>query len=367
MSQIQRKKEWALSRLFLGELSTNYKSYLQELSKRKADVLKLYSNEIEKPENKSQGYVYPFKNDVYKFDTKYLGDLILIQEIILRTLIVKSLKYQSFQKLHFNSLLPLEGRKLLSSAFAILIRYKRLYDLFYRAASIRLKSENFDIKKFWSFESKDEHKEIVSKYHLPTIEQYETLIKYSLDTPFCLNIILGLNRLKQYGPDGIELISDNKTSYTPSEGKKIKLGEKKKIPIYLFPDGKIKDSNGTEYDVIGISAGSFDKSIIDNRKEEPNETTIDIIKSPDTVSLIFKSIIDRFTGQEYLPTNDNWALKWTKDDDVLHESFRLKFAVKSPEREPSSIVGKMYTRRQVIELPYKTRGGKRNKTVKNRI
>ena len=81
MSQIQRKKEWALSRLFLGELSTNYKSYLQELSRRKEDVLKLYSDEIKKPENDSQGYIYPFKNDVYKFDSKYLGDLILIHHL----------------------------------------------------------------------------------------------------------------------------------------------------------------------------------------------------------------------------------------------------------------------------------------------
>jgi hypothetical protein len=366
MSQIQRKKEWALSRLFLGALSTNYKSYLQELSRRKEDVLKLYSDEIKKPENESQGYIYPFKNDVYKFDSKYLGDLILIQEVILRTLIVKSLKYQSFQKLHFNTLLPLEARKLLSSAFAILIRYKRLYDLFFRAASIQSDTEGFDIKRiFWA----DETKDISTKYHLPTITQYETLIKYSLDTPFCLNIILGLNHLKQFGPDEKELTPPKKIPYIPSSGKKIKLGEKSKIPIYLREDGKIKDDNGTEYDVIGISAGTFDKTIIDNRKEEPNETTIDVIKSPDMVSTIFKSIIDRFSGQEYLPTDDNWALKWTKDDDALHESFRLKFAVKLPERiSSSSIVGKMYSRRQVIELPSKSRGGRKlSKTQKKRV
>jgi hypothetical protein len=365
MSQIQRKKEWAVSRLFLGELSTNYKSYLEELSKRKGDVLKLYSDEIKKPENDQQGYVYPFKNDVYKFETRYLGDLILIQEIILRTLIVKSLKYQSFQKLHFNTLLPLEARKLLSSAFAILIRYKRLYDLFYRAASIRNKSEDFDVKRvFWV----DEKQDISVKYHLPTREQYETLIKYSLDTPFCLNIILGLNGLKQFNPDGTERNSIDKNAYSPLEGKKIKLGEKSKVPIFLFADGKIKDGNGTEYDVIGISAGSFDKSIVDNRKEEPNETTIDVIKAPDMVSVIFKSLIDRFTGQEYLPTNDNWALKWTKDDDALHDSFRLKFAVKSVERDPSSITSKLFSRkRQIIELPSTRRGGRKNKTYKKRL
>jgi hypothetical protein len=195
MSQIQRKRDFGPTRLFLGQLTSNYKSYLGELSRRKEDVLKLYSDEIKKPENELQGYVYPFKNDVYKFDPKYLGDLILIQEIILRTLIVKSLKYQSFQKLHFNTLLPLDARKLLSSSFSILIRYKRLYDLFYRAASIRNKSEDFDVKRvFWV----DEKQDVSRKYHLPTKEQYETLIKYSLDTPFCLNIILGLNGLKQF-------------------------------------------------------------------------------------------------------------------------------------------------------------------------
>ena len=150
------------------------------------------------------------------------------------------------------------------------------------------------------------------------------------------------------------------------EGKKIKLGEKTKIPIFLFADGKVKDGNGTEYDVIGISAGSFDKSVIDNRKEEPNETTIDVIKTPDVVSVIFKSLIDRFTGQEYLPTTDNWELKWTKDDDELYHSFRLKFAVKSPERNPSSISGKLFTRRQIIELPSTSRGGKKNRTYKKR-
>ncbi len=364
MSQIQRKRDFGPTRLFLGQLTSNYKSYLGELSRKKEDVLKLYSDEIKKPENELQGYVYPFKNDVYKFDPKYLGDLILIQEIILRTLIVKSLKYQSFQKLHFNTLLPLDARKLLSSSFAILIRYKRLYDLFYRAASIRNKSEEFDVKRvFWV----DEKQDVSRKYHLPTKEQYETLIKYSLDTPFCLNIILGLNGLKQFDSDGKEKHSIDKNSYNPLEGKKIKLGEKTKIPIFLFADGKVKDGNGTEYDVIGISAGSFDKSVIDNRKEEPNETTIDVIKTPDVVSVIFKSLIDRFTGQEYLPTTDNWELKWTKDDDELYHSFRLKFAVKSPERNPSSISGKLFTRRQIIELPSTSRGGKKNRTYKKRV
>ena len=367
MSQITRKNEWfsTNSRFLFGELSSNYKLYLKELSKRKVDVLKLYKSEIDKSENASQGYVYPFKNDVYKFDSKYLGDLILIQEIILRTLIVKSLKYQSFQKLHFNTLLPLEARKLLSSAFAILIRYKRLYDLFYRAASIRSKSEDFDIKRiFWI----DEKQDISTKYHLPTKEQYETLIKYSLDTPFCLNLILGLNKLKQYDPNGKELDPYDKTQYMPSEGKKIKLGTKSNATIYLFADGEIKDINGTKYDVIGISTKSFDKSLIDNRKEEPNETTIDVIKSPDMVSLIFKSLIDRFTGKDYLPTSDNWELKWTKDDDALHDTFRLKFAVKSPERNPSSVSGKLFTRRQIIELPTTTSGGRKmRKTQKKRV
>jgi hypothetical protein len=344
---------------FLAGLTKEYKLFLESLAKKKNDSMIVYLNEINKEENAKNGYVYPFKNDIYKFDTNYLGDLLIIQEVNLRRLIVTALSKQSFQQLKFSEILPLEASKVLNSALCIVIRYKRLYDLFFRSASVRqIGTELFSKERWYLDHVKSDLKR---QYELPSVEQLETIVKYSLDIPFCLNIIFGINGLKQFDTEGRELDSIRKNDYRPSGGNyKILLGESKKKSVYLEKDGKIKDIKGIQYDVIGIAVENFEERIVEIRQNDPDEHIIDIMKPKDTVSSLMKFVGDRYFGNEYLPSGDNWSLKWTFEDELIHQQFRLKFTVKLPEKiKPCPCANKMKSRRQVLELPLTKKTGGR--------
>jgi len=353
MTSIQRKQ--ALFTLFdtdfFSSLTKDYKGYLVDLATKKSQAISEYQGLISKPDDVyfKEGYVYPFKNDIQKFDPKYLGDLIIIQEVILRTLIVKALRFQSFQDFHFSSLLPMESKKYLSSAISIVLRYKRLHDIFFRASAIQeFKAELFTLERLGFGEKKDIRKE----YPIPTVAQMETLVKYSLDTPFCLNIILGNNGLSQFGSLGETLESKRKTPYKPAPGNKIFLGIKKKKNVYLLENGKIVNSRGIEFDVIGLTADVFEKSIIDNRKEEPNEATLNITKAKSIFDNAMDFFVHRYAGNEYLPTSDHWELKWDFQDEQLHTLFGFKFSTKLPDKiQPCPCANKTRKRRQIIELP----------------
>lgn len=359
MSVITKKTSGVFGTGWFASLSKEYKSFLESLAKRKNESLIVYTNEIGKEENAKNGYVYPFKNDVYKFDTNYLGDLILIQEINLRKLIVTALSQQSFQQLKFSELLPLEASKVLNSALCIVIRYKRLYDLFFRAATVREIGTELFSKERWFLE--DFKSDMKKQYELPSVDQLETIVKYSLDTPFCLNILFGLNSLKQFDTEGRELPSLRKNEYRPKGGNyKILMGESKKKSVYLDKDGKIKDTKGIQYDVIGLSVQHFEEKIVETRENDPTEHIIDIMKPKNSVKSLMDFVSHRAFGNEYLPTGDNWNLKWNFEDELLHQQFRLKFVVKLPEKiKPCPCANKMKSRRQVIELPLaKKSGGK---------
>lgn len=351
-SVITKKTSGLFGRLFLSGLTTEYKKFIDLLKLRKSEAINKYQTEIHEPANDPKGFVYPFKNDVYKFDPKYLGDLILLQEVNLRTMIVRALSKQSLQGLQFNEILPLEGKKVLNSALCIVIRYKRLYDLFFRASTVRRKGfDLFDAKR-WYFQNTEEIKKYKEQYELPSVEQLETIVKYSLDVPFCLNIIFGLNGLKQFNTEGTMLENDNKTEYRPKGGNsKIVLGESKKKTIYLDKEGKIKDLGGIQYDVIGLSVQQFEQSDVNRREQDPNETVVDIMKPKDTITTFMDFIEHRRFGTEYLPNGDNWDLNWADQDERLYQQFKLKFAVKLPDKiKPCPCANKMKSRRQVIEL-----------------
>jgi hypothetical protein len=345
---------------FLSGLTKEYKSFLQALAKKKSDSMVVYLNEINKEENARNGYVYPFKNDIYKFDPNYLGDLIIVQEVNLRRLIVTALSKQSFQQLKFSEILPLEASKVLNSALSIVIRYKRLYDLFFRAATVREIGTELFSRDRWFLEGFKTG--LKSQYELPSVDQLETIVKYSLDIPFCLNIIFGINGLKQFDTEGRPLQSIRKNEYRPGGGNyKILLGESKKKSVYLERDGKIKDSKGVQYDVIGLAVEHFEEKTVEARENDPTEHIIDIMTPPkDMVGSFMTFIGDRFWGNEYLPTGDNWNLKWNPEDELLHQQFRLKFAVKLPEKiKPCPCATKMKSRRQVLELPLAKKSGGR--------
>jgi hypothetical protein len=166
------------------------------------NILNFDAQCVRKKSNISKSY------DIYKFDINYLGDLIIIQEVNLRRLIVTALSKQSFQQLKFSEILPLEASKVLNSALCVVIRYKRLYDLFFRAATVRQIGTELFSKDRWFLEHVKS--DLKRQYELPSVEQLETIVKYSLDIPFCLNIMFGINGLKQFDTEGRELESIRK-------------------------------------------------------------------------------------------------------------------------------------------------------------
>jgi hypothetical protein len=352
-SVITKKTSGLFGTGFLSGLTKDYKIFITLLKGRKQEALHNYQKEINTKENEDNGFVYPFKNDVYKFDTNYLGDLILLQEVNLRKLLVTALSKQSLQGLKFNEILPLEAKRVLNSSLCVVIRYKRLYDLFFRASTVRQKGLDMFDSNRWYLHDEKTSKEYKKKYELPSVEQLETIVKYSLDIPFCLNILFGLNGLKQFNTKGEMLENDSKTEYRPKGGDyKIVLGESKKKTIYLNKDGRIKDIGGIEYDVVGLSVQQFAQSDVNSREQDPNELVVDIMKHKDTVSTFMDFVEHRRFGTEYLPNGDNWDLKWFAQDERLYQQFKLKFAVKLPEKIKSCpCANKMKSRRQVIELP----------------
>jgi hypothetical protein len=366
MTTITKKTSGLFGTGLFSSMTKEYKAYLSTLSQKKQSALLEYKKLVESSENANKGYVYPFKNDVYKFDTNYLGDLILIQEINLRSLIVKALHKQNFQALNFVDILPLEASKFINSALCIVIRYKRVYDLFFRAATVRQRGTELLSEDRWSFKSITP--DIRRKYSLPTIAQLETLVKYSLDIPFCLNIIFGENSLEQFSTEGVELAPQDKNEYRPKGGDyKIILGRSKKNTIYLDKYGKIKDNSGKEYEVIGISVQHFEQNSIETRKDDPNEHIIDIMKPKDTLKSFMDYFVHRALGNEYLPDGDNWDLKWNKEDQLLWQTFRLKFTPKLPEKvKPCPCENNTKARRQVLQYSSNAikKGG--NRTVKKR-
>ena len=341
----------------LDESFNTYKKSLKSAREKVSNDYKALTNE---PTNKQYGYTYPDAK-VFNFEENYLGDLVLIQEQLLRTQIIKALPLQSFHKLGLYDVLPVSAREVLSGAFCLVLRYKRLYDLFFRAAAIREKKEAlFTAEKF------DLSKSVNDKYHLPTIKQLETLVKYSLDTPLCLNIVLGKNRLKQFDTTGKELSPDDKSAYYPEgENYAISLGyfDKVKGEIYIDSDGKIK-SGGKEFDIVGLNFSSFKSDSVEDHKTKPTEMPIDIMKQPNLVDYFKKNLVDRFLGSEYLPNNDNWNLEWNFQDDNLHKTFQFKFREKIADKSLNYMPTFSFERKQKTRQ-MKLTGGK-NKTQKRK-
>jgi hypothetical protein len=351
-----------IKRTFFKQVTEKYTAYLKTLKTIKKDALIKYNEEKNKKENVDKGYEYPFAAKVSKFEEKYLGDLILTQEILLRKLILQSLSQQSFQKLGFESLLPLTAKIYLSHAFALVIRYKRLHDIFFRAASVREKKESLG-----DWLSKSADKSIYTKYEMPSVQQMETIIQYSLDTPICLNLILSLNGLEQYNGSGVEMEADDKTPYRPKgPNGGILLGDdrKSKSKFFIDKDGKIKKVVGEGvFDVIGLSVEQLVTEDIDPQKTKPDEVAIDVMAQKTLVSNIGDFFYDRFTGAEYLPKGDNWVFKWDPKDQFLQHilQFRFREKLKDTDKDilPTIEIGrKSKTRRSELN------GGKR--TQKNR-
>jgi hypothetical protein len=326
-----------------------FKTYIKKLKGDYDNQLKEYNALIET--YKENRYEYP-NEFIFKFDEDNLGDLVLTQELILRTQIIKALSKQSkLLNLGLYNLLSDSGKKMLSGAFCIVLRYKRLYDLFFRASSIKFQRD------WLSFTEK---KSISDKYNLPNSKQLETIIKYSLDTPLCLNMILNKNGFRKFS-NGVELNDSDKVKFDTTDGK-IKLGSiaspngKIQLTMFIDKEGKIKTSdNPTEYDVVGLEFVTFDTGNTGDSSKEPDIKNIDIIEQHKSwVGIGLNWIGNRFLGNEYLPTDDNWNLVWTEKDEDLSE---ISFVFRKKGRMLG--LGEFYDRRVSKGKMKLLKGGRR--------
>lgn len=358
-----------INKTFFKSLSEKFKSYMKDLKNIKKNAIVSYNTEKDKAENKEHGFEYPFNMKVAKFEDKYLGDLIITQEILLRKLILQALSKQSFQKLGIDYLLPPNAKRMMSHAFSIVVRYKRLHDIFYRAASIR---ENEVIPVY--IDAKETS--IYSKYELPSTKQMETIIQYSLDTPICLNLILSLNGLRQYKfstktDSHVELSNADKVPYTPlGPDGGILLGEDRKQKSRFYIDrktGEIRKVVGSGvYDIVGLNVEDLVTEEVDPQKEKPNEVPIDAL-TPEYKKNILDNISDFFDfsgksrGLVYsYHKGDVWEFKWDVKDQFLQNILQFRFREKLKDNAidilPSIEIGrKKKTRRATVS------GGKTQK------
>jgi len=309
-----------------------FKEFKNKLISGKSEQLRSYKNDIQKPENIKFGFEYP-NETIYNFEENYLGNLIIIQEINLRRLIVKALSQQK-NLFNFNiyNLIPFSSKQLFSGAFCLILRYKRLYDFFYRASTIRKETYDFFSLERWYNPDKD----IRTEFNLPTLAQMETIVKYSLDTPICLSIILGNNGFKQFDTKGNELKIGKKYSYLPNGiGKNsisLGLNTTTNVMMSINTDGIIISGDGNNkkiYNIVGINFRDINKNLINTHETKPdinsNEKGIDILNKRN----VFQQTIDwfghRFMGDDSLPTEDNWKLPWEFQDEELHKSVFYKF------------------------------------------
>jgi hypothetical protein len=358
-----------INKTFFKSLSEKFKSYMKDLKNIKKNAIVSYNTEKDKAENKDHGFEYPFNMKVAKFEDKYLGDLIITQEILLRKLILQALSKQSFQKLGIDYLLPPNAKRMMSHAFSIVVRYKRLHDIFYRAASVR---ENEIIPT--RIDAKETS--IYSKYELPSTKQMETIIQYSLDTPICLNLILSLNGLRQYKfstktDSHVELSNEDKVPYTPlGPDGGILLGEDRKQKSRFYIDrktGEIRKVVGSGvYDIVGLNVEDLVTEEVDPQKEKPNEVPIDAL-TPEYKKNILDNISDFFDfsgksrGLVYsYHKGDVWEFKWDVKDQFLQNILQFRFREKLKDNAidilPSIEIGrKKKTRRATVS------GGKTQK------
>lgn len=318
-------------------ISAEYKGFLSKLKKAKNMEIENLKKKIK--ENKM---VYP-NQKINDFDDKLLGDLITLQELYLRNVLEEKIPMKVYEKSSIFSDLPQDIKIMMVPINMRIMRYKRLFDMFFQAATVEeqkkglLKGDwwkpniaNIGTDKFWNFDLRSVE-ELRKKWNLPTSKQLETMINNSMDTRLCLTLILQINEFNY------------KTSvpYKPDEDGNIKIAEH----WLLSKEGKIfkegqKDSK-TNYILSGIEVGSIYDSTDNAEKvgmESLEKAKADKI-TKDSNSEIKDTVLtwlgDRnpFGSNEQLPKEDiTWPLIWkTEDNKTVGSVFQLQFIEKKTE------------------------------------
>lgn len=315
MSSIIARKE--KEGLIYTNITKEYKNLLETIQKKRQELIQKFM------EKKEDSYIYPDKELIVDFNKDYLGDLIFIHELELRTLIENALEKQTISNNIFTEI-PTSIKKQLNALNMIILRYKRCFDLFFQAATYKRKFDwgsSFIGINFWSKPGSID--ELIQKHNLPNKNQLKTLVENSLDTKICLDLILRINRFQ--GNSAKLTDRSEYTQYSPDE-KGIKMGS----GYFLNKEGKITNQAypGKNFVIIGLEVtqiGSTTQQDITLNKESSSLRNM----TPNLLTGLINWCIDRnpFGSSENYPRdNINWPLVWEKEDnDIDPDLIRFRF------------------------------------------
>ena len=363
--EVVTRKNKGLTR-FLGFTQTpEYKMFLKDVESKKNEELKKVVEAIKSNETKP---MYP-NQKINDFDKNLLGDLITLQELYLRNVLATKIPESLYKKSPIFADLPDDITRMIIPLNMRIMRYKRLFDIFFQAATIKEKEKhidwlkpnfaNYSTDKWLNFELQSV-KELREKWRLPTKDQLETLINNSMDTRICLTFILQLNHFSKGNEINIS------TSYTPTENGDILLS----TYWYLNKAGKIckrgEDTDATDFILSGIKITEI--STINSQNTEKKMGVLE--KKKDSMNDIQNFFSDRnpFGSQEQLPKEGiNWPLIWKKEEEILVGS-RFEFIfIKKTATSSGFIYGKYgkQTNRLFDKSLLKAIGGTRKRYVSN--
>lgn len=254
--------------------------------------------------------VYPDEG-IFKFDKEFADQAIYTQEKDIREHISDVvLKQDIIDKIGFGNYLTKDVKYMFNTVLCTMLRYKRLNDLIAQAANINEITRNNAkwrgnwLDKLAFFEDKKENS---TQWYVKLKEkgvlsgaQMKTLIKYSLDTPAMLYIILRENGFFYNWSDDKDYkdATDFRPQRDGDKGYKLLIGTSLKSGylygrrpkndlVYLDVNGNFVTQRGNACTLLGLGA----EAIFDN-KGNILPTAIGDIKKQEGVSLTKESLVN---------------------------------------------------------------------------
>ena len=214
---------------------------------------------------KADKSAYPKSKDVYKFDKELSRYALWLQEFELRKeLSDAAINSGILKKIGLDEFLSDEIKNEFISELAFILRYKRLNDIIYDAANRQAKTEK-SLGVSTPFQTLA--KKVLTK------AQMDTMVRYSLDTPYILYHILKNNSFTDRYTEDDE--DENKNQNFKTNKKRILIGQvlkSKKLfgsnksagtNIYLDENGRFVSGEET-YTPLGMGSSGLRKGLFGN-------------------------------------------------------------------------------------------------------
>jgi len=254
---------------------------------------------------KADKSAYPKSKDVYKFDKELSRYALWLQEFELRKELSDAATDSNIlKKIGLDEFLSDEIKKEFISELAFILRYKRLNDIIYDAANRQAKTEKA-LGVSTPFQTLT--KKILTK------AQMDTMVRYSLDTPYILYHILKNNSFTDRYTEDDE--DQNKNQNFKTNKKRILIGQvlkSKKLfssnksagtNIYLDENGNFVSGEET-YTPLGMGSSGLRKNFLGNL-DKKNELDIaqQGINAETQKGILKKAIIKAEDEEKYQLTN----------------------------------------------------------------